>query len=140
MNANITAKSLNFKGGIRTKNIEACLNGVVPKIIAILSEIVENPSKFGAKCFQKSSKSGPKSIEMRPWSGFGAKSRPGPLQDAHRNSGDWDFEASLAENVVSRVDFWTLAKSKIAPKSDLWVKTGARDLQKWPLAGGSENT
>ena len=95
MNANITAKSLNFKGGIRTKNIEVCLNGVIPKIIAILSEIVENPSKFGAKCFQKSSKSGPKSIEMRPWSGFGAKSRPGPLQDAHRNSKYWDFEASL---------------------------------------------
>ena len=67
---------------------------------------------------------------MRPWSGFGAKSRPGPLQDAHPGIYPYNLGASLAENVVSRVDFWTLAKSKIAPKSDLWVKTGARDLQK----------
>ena len=100
------------------KIIELCLNEVIPKTIALLSEIMENPSKFGAKCFQKSSKSGPKSIEMRPWSGFGAKSRPGPLQDAHPGIYPYNLGASLAENVVSRVDFWTLAKSQIAPKSD----------------------
>ena len=105
MNANITAKSLNFKGGIRTKNIEVCLNGVIPKIIAILSEIVENPSKIGAKCFQKSSKSDPKSIEMRPWSGFGAKSRPGRLRDAQGKKGYSTFGSLSGQNVAQRVTF-----------------------------------
>ena len=54
----------------------------------------------------KSTKNYPKSMKMRSWSIFGAKSRPGRLQDAPRQLGYSTFGASLVENVASRVDFW----------------------------------
>ena len=44
---------------------------------------------------------------MRPWSVFGAKSRPGRLQDGKPGQGYSTFGTCLAENVTSRVDFRT---------------------------------
>ena len=53
---------------------------------------------------------------MHPWIVFGAKSRPGRLQDAWAGLPGNPFGGFLAENVAPRVDFGTPGKSKIAPK------------------------
>ena len=67
--------------------------------------------QISSKILPKPTKNDPKSRKIRPWTVFGAKSRPGRLQDGPRTSKDSLFGALLAENVVSRVDFWALGKS-----------------------------
>ena len=80
-------------------------------------KIVEHPSKSYAKSLQNQPKINPKSIKIRPWSVFGAKSRPGRQQDAQGSLVQSPPGAFLAENVAPRLDFWTPEKSKIAPKT-----------------------
>ena len=50
----------------------------------------------------KSTKNDPRSMKMRPWNVFGAKLRPGRLQDAKGSSLQSTLGAFLIENGVPR--------------------------------------
>ena len=75
------------------------------KICGKSLKILQNSSKI----LPKSTKNGPKSRKIRPWTVFGAKSRPGRLQEASRtltaSKTTSPFGASLAENGAPR-DHW----------------------------------
>ena len=67
---------------------------------------------------------------MRPWSGFGAKSRPGRLQEGPRSLPGNPLGVLLAENVAQG----SLSRSpwghKIGQKTSFWAQGAALTLQK----------
>ena len=76
-----------------------------------------NPSQNCQTSFQNQPKTIAKSIKIRPWTVFGAKSRPGWLLGGPGRTGYSTFGAFLAESDAPRLDFRTPGKSKIAQKT-----------------------
>ena len=83
------------------------------KICGKSLQILQNSLKI----LPKSTKNGIKSTKIRPLSVFGAKSRPGRLQDALVTSGLSVFGAFLVENGASRGHLGGQLGSKIRKKS-----------------------
>ena len=52
-------------------------------------------------------------MKIRSWNGFGAKSRPGRLQDAPGRTSYWTFDAFLVENGARRGHFGAQLGAKV---------------------------
>ena len=82
------------------------------KICGKSLKILQNSMKI----LPKSTKNGPKSRKIRPWTVFGAKSRPGRLQDAPPHLPGNPFGAFLAEKGAPRGHLGAQLGSKIGSK------------------------
>ena len=67
---------------------------------------------------------------MRPWSGFGAKSRPGPLQDARPNLRCTTLTTFWLENAAPGSLSSSPWGHKIYRKTSFWAHGAALTLQK----------
>ena len=76
----------------------------------------QKPIEIYQTSFQNRPKYDPRSKEMRPWSVFGAKLRPGRLKEGSPGSPSKSLSALLAENVAPRIGFGTVGESKIGKK------------------------
>ena len=88
------------------------------KICGKSLQILQNSSKV----LPTSTKNGPKSRKIRSLSVFGAKSRPGRLQDALPHLPGNPFGACLVENGAPRDHFGPQRGAKIGKKSNFWVR------------------
>ena len=83
-------------------------------------ELTGKPWQICRKSVQNPSKNNPKSMKLRPWSVFGAKSRPGRLQDAPRRTEYSTFGAFLVENGAPSDNFGAQQDPNIHHKLHFW--------------------
>ena len=76
------------------------LNGV-----ELLKSSIINAPKIVQKFFPNRAENDPRSMKVGPWSVFGAKSRPGRLQDAPAGKPYPPKVDPLAEKVAPGIDF-----------------------------------
>ena len=83
-------------------------------------EIIDKPCQIGRTSIQNPPNNDPKSMKLLPWNVFGAKSRPGRLQDGSRTTAVRPKINFLVENGAPRGHFGSQRVSKIHEKSHFW--------------------
>ena len=103
-------------------------------------EIIGILFKIYTESFQNRSEIDPRSMRIRFWSVFGAKSRPSRLADGFRKLPGYHFWRQGGLKRCSGDRFWDLVVPKIRLKSRFWAQVGTLTQQKCSLSGGSEKT